>query len=162
MALVTCRECGREYSSTVPACVHCGYVQAASAIAAPAPFATQGAPAYAAPPAAYPPPAPHAAAMPHGQVYVNRAAVHYDPMGRAVGFDGLPLKSRTAYILLGLFLGGFGIHNFYAGRIGAAVAQLLITLCLGWVFGIGLVIVGIWIIVEMFVNVTDGRGRPLT
>lgn len=27
-------------------------------------------------------------------------------------------KSRLAYILMGLFLGGLGVHNFYAGYNG--------------------------------------------
>ncbi len=36
-------------------------------------------------------------------------------------------KSRLAYILLALFLGNLGIHNFYIGRTGAGLAQLLIT-----------------------------------
>ena len=35
-------------------------------------------------------------------------------------------KSQTAYCLWALFLGGFGAHNFYAHRIGCAIAQLII------------------------------------
>lgn len=68
-----------------------------------------------------------------------------------------PPKSRITYILLGLFLGSLGIHNFYAGRTGAGVAQLLITLLLGWC-GIGLVIVGIWVLIELIAVSTDGKG----
>ena len=30
--------------------------------------------------------------------------------------------------LLGIFLGSFGVHNFYLGYTGKAIAQLLITL----------------------------------
>ncbi|HEV3439346.1 MAG TPA: TM2 domain-containing protein, partial [Gemmata sp.] len=37
-------------------------------------------------------------------------------------------KSRLAYILLGVFLGTWGVHNFYAGRTGPGAAQLIITL----------------------------------
>ena len=36
-------------------------------------------------------------------------------------------KSKIAAGLLGIFLGGFGVHNFYLGYTGKAVAQLLIT-----------------------------------
>ena len=36
-------------------------------------------------------------------------------------------KSKLAAGLLGIFLGVFGIHNFYLGFTGKAVAQLLIT-----------------------------------
>lgn len=37
-------------------------------------------------------------------------------------------KSKIAAGLLGIFLGGLGVHNFYLGYTGKAVAQLLITL----------------------------------
>ena len=36
-------------------------------------------------------------------------------------------KSKLAAGLLGIFLGSLGIHNFYLGYTGKAVAQLLIT-----------------------------------
>ena len=68
-------------------------------------------------------------------------------------------KSRVAYILLGLFLGGLGIHNFYAGRVGAGVGQLLISLLLGWLV-FPLFIVWLWVIIELFAVTTDGNGVP--
>lgn len=68
-----------------------------------------------------------------------------------------PPKSRITYILLGLFLGSLGIHNFYAGRTGAGVAQLLITLLIGWTV-IPLVIVSIWVLIELIAVSTDGKG----
>ena len=37
-------------------------------------------------------------------------------------------KHRTAYIILGWYFGTLGVHNFYAGRVGCAVNQLLMTL----------------------------------
>ena len=37
-------------------------------------------------------------------------------------------KSRVCAGLLGIFLGAFGVHNFYLGYTGKAVTQLLITL----------------------------------
>ncbi len=36
-------------------------------------------------------------------------------------------KSKIGAGLLGIFLGGLGVHNFYLGYTGKAVAQLLIT-----------------------------------
>ena len=36
-------------------------------------------------------------------------------------------KSKLAAGLLGIFLGSLGIHNFYLGYTGKAVAQLLIS-----------------------------------
>ncbi len=70
-----------------------------------------------------------------------------------------PPKSRLVYILLGLFLGGFGIHNFYAGRSGIGASQLLIVLFTGWLL-IPLVIVGFWIIIEICTVNRDGTGVP--
>src|SRR5436305_1615701 len=53
-------------------------------------------------------------------------------------------KSRIAYILLGLFLGVWGVHNFYAGRTQQAVTQLLLTF-LG--IALTLVFVGIFLVI---------------
>ena len=36
-------------------------------------------------------------------------------------------KSRTAYILLALFFGGMGIHDFYAGFVGKGFLKMLIS-----------------------------------
>ena len=66
-------------------------------------------------------------------------------------------KSRLAYILLGLFLGAFGIHNFYAGRLNRAVGQLLITVLVGWMI-VPLIAVWIWCIVDICAITTDGEG----
>lgn len=69
-------------------------------------------------------------------------------------------KSRGVYVILGLFLGCLGIHNFYAGYFGRGVCQLLIVLIFGW-FVIGLVVVAIWVLVELFVVTEDAAGDPL-
>lgn len=37
-------------------------------------------------------------------------------------------KSKIAAGLLALFLGGYGVHNFYLGYTGKAVTQLLLTM----------------------------------
>lgn len=43
--------------------------------------------------------------------------------------DGTPaLKSKIAAGLLGIFLGAFGVHNYYLGYNGKATAQLLLTI----------------------------------
>jgi hypothetical protein len=38
-------------------------------------------------------------------------------------------KSKMAAGLFGIFLGAFGVHNFYLGYTGKAVIQLLMTIC---------------------------------
>ena len=39
-----------------------------------------------------------------------------------------PPKTRVLFVLLGIFLGGFGVHNFYAGYIKKGTIQLCLTL----------------------------------
>lgn len=70
-------------------------------------------------------------------------------------------KSRLAYLLLAWFVGIFGIHNFYVGRNGVGLAQLLITLLTG-IFVIPLIIVGIWVLIEMVTVTQDGNGQPMS
>jgi TM2 domain-containing membrane protein YozV len=77
------------------------------------------------------------------------------------GPGGGPPKQRLVYILLALFLGFLGVHNFYAGYTGRAVAQLLISLLVGWLV-VPLAAVGIWIIVEIVTVTRDARQVPFT
>lgn len=85
-------------------------------------------------------------------VYCNAA------VNQVVAVDPLA-KSRIAYILLGIFLGCFGVHNFYAGYTGKAVAQLLIAVLLSWTV-IAPIIVFIWAIVDICNVTKDAHGRP--
>ncbi|HKV64149.1 MAG TPA: NINE protein [Candidatus Acidoferrum sp.] len=55
-------------------------------------------------------------------------------------------KSRQVYVLLGIFLGIFGVHNFYAGYIQRAVSQLCLTVLTCFY---GAVVSWIWAIVEV-------------
>ncbi|MFG0275443.1 MAG: NINE protein [Phycisphaerales bacterium] len=71
---------------------------------------------------------------------------------------GQPARcQRVVYILLGIFLGALGIHNFVAGYTGRAVAQLLITLLIGWLI-LPLLAVWIWVIVEIVTTTHDVDG----
>lgn len=80
-------------------------------------------------------------------------------------------KSKILAGILGIFLGAFGVHNFYLGYTQRAVIQLVATI-LGFVLsctGIGvLVVLGIeiWGLVEGIMILcgkidTDGQGNPL-
>ena len=82
---------------------------------------------------------------------------------------GYAQKSKIVAGLLGLFLGGLGVHNFYLGYTGKAVAQLLLTL-IGWIILIGPIISGIWALIEAVLILCssygsnwhrDGRGQEL-
>ncbi len=64
-------------------------------------------------------------------------------------------KSRTTYIVLGIFLGAFGIHNFYAGYTGRAVGQLCLTVLTLGRLGIAS---WIWAIVEICIVEKDSTG----
>lgn len=65
-------------------------------------------------------------------------------------------KSRKVFVILGLLLGGFGIHNFYAGYNLRGGVQLAITLLLGWLV-IPLIAVIIWVILELLFVLEDER-----
>lgn len=68
-------------------------------------------------------------------------------------------KSRLTYIVLALWLGITGMHNFYAGRTGKAIAQLLITLLsLGYLS----FFVFIWVAVEICTETKDAQGVDFT
>ncbi|MBM3887992.1 MAG: TM2 domain-containing protein [Verrucomicrobia bacterium] len=73
---------------------------------------------------------------------------------------GANLKSRIAAGLLGIFIGGLGIHRFYLGYTGIGVAQILVTFVtcgLGSLWGF---IEGICILASAAIT-TDAEGRPL-
>jgi TM2 domain-containing membrane protein YozV len=63
-------------------------------------------------------------------------------------------KSRTTYILLALFLGTLGIHNFYSGHKNHGFIKLgLLVAC-----GLGLIVSPIWSIVEIITVKQDSEG----
>ena len=72
-------------------------------------------------------------------------------------------KSKIAAGILGILVGCFGVHNFYLGYTGKAVAQLLITLL---TCGIGSFVSGVWGLIEGIMILTgsiayDAKGIPL-
>ena len=74
---------------------------------------------------------------------------------------GYEQKSRIVYIVLGIFLGGLGVHNFYAGYNSRGVIQLLITLILGWWLVVPWIGVVIWNIVEICTVDKDANSVPM-
>lgn len=62
-------------------------------------------------------------------------------------------KSRTTYILLALFFGVIGVHNFYSGhKKDGIIKVVLFFLC------IGLLVNSIWAIVDMITVTKDSEG----
>lgn len=79
-------------------------------------------------------------------------------------------KSRLAASLLSFFLGGFGIHRFYVGKVGTGILMLLLTAfgAMTSFIGIGLIplaIVAIWDIIDFIMaisgNFKDKQGLKL-
>lgn len=72
--------------------------------------------------------------------------------------------SRAVYILLALFLGGFGVHNYYAGYSKQGGLQLAGTLfgCAATVILPVLAIlpacVGVWVLIDIFSTDKDAQG----
>lgn len=72
-------------------------------------------------------------------------------------------KSKMAAGLFGIFLGAFGVHNFYLGYTGKAIAQLLITVLSCFTLSI---VSEIWGLIEGILILTgsintDADGNPL-
>ena len=86
-----------------------------------------------------------------------KCGVPNTPVGAVAKGD----KNRLTYVVLGIFLGCLGVHNFYAGRTGMAVGQLLITLLTGWLI-IPILCVWIWVIIELCTVTKDGSGKAFT
>ena len=82
--------------------------------------------------------------------------------GHALGnasVAGTGAKSKMAAGLLGIFLGSWGIHNFYLGYTTKAIIQIILTVCSCGIGGIWGFIEGILILCGN-IN-TDANGNPL-
>ena len=65
-------------------------------------------------------------------------------------------KTRVLFVLLGIFLGAFGVHNFYAGYIQKGAVQLCLTLLTCFY---GAAVSWPWAIVEICVINKDAEGN---
>ncbi len=68
-------------------------------------------------------------------------------------------KSKLVAGLLGLFLGGLGVHRFYLGYVGIGIVQIIVTLV---TFGLGV----LWGMIEGILILAgsinkDAKGQPL-
>ena len=94
----------------------------------------------------------------------NEATNASEPKIKASSNSANPAaKSKIAAGLLGIFLGTFGVHNFYLGYTGKAVAQLLITLLSCGILAFASTI---WGLIEGILILTgsiavDGNGNEL-
>ena len=139
-----CKNCGKEVGQNAAVCLSCGV------------------------------------ACGQGNNYCANCGAQVNPMAAVCVTCGSPIahpintaeqKSKIAAGLLGIFLGQFGVHNFYLGYTSKAVVQLVCTI-VGYLLscvGIGLFVVlgiSIWALVEGIMilagsNKTDAKGIPL-
>lgn len=134
-----CTNCGKEMDPNAAVCINCGYAAGTGD--------------------KYCKNCGHE--MTPGQAFCTQCGYATQPQEVKINPD--MQKSKIAAGLLGIFLGTFGVHNFYLGYTGKALAQLLITVlsC-----GILAVASSIWGLIEGIMILTgninkDARGIPL-
>ena len=135
-----CRNCGNEIADNAAICVKCGVSAGTGTSYCP----NCGQPT-----------------MPGASACTNCGVFLAQPVSLA------NQKSKMAAGLLGIFLGGLGIHNFYLGKTNRALVQLLVSLIGGILTcGIASIAMEIWGLVEGIMilagNITeDGNGIPV-
>ena len=72
--------------------------------------------------------------------------------------DGISPKSRLTALLLGIFVGSFGAHNFYLGKTSRGVAQAVISSVGLILFGVPTFGMFVWSCVE-WIFIATGKGK---
>lgn len=101
MALMNCKECGKEVSDSASVCPHCGapvdkYVYCRKC----------------------------GTKVPENTAYCPKCGSRI-----SAGYDAPNGKDRVTAALLGIFLGSLGIHYFYMGKSTAGILTILLSLC---------------------------------
>ena len=76
------------------------------------------------------------------------------PQGAPTAFV-FPPKKLVTYRMLSLFLGGFGVHSFYAGYTAKGAIQLVLGLLTCGIVS------EIWSLIDIFKVTADAYGRPM-
>ncbi|MFN5946766.1 MAG: TM2 domain-containing protein, partial [Phycisphaerae bacterium] len=82
---------------------------------------------------------------------------------------GRPARvSRLIYVILAIFLGSFGVHNFAAGHTTTAIIQLIVSLvgivltpCTFGISALAPLGMFVWAIVEAVTVTKDADGIPM-
>ena len=146
-----CEYCNNEVQPGATTCPACGAPAPATVVPTPA-----AAPAPQPQPVAAPAPAVYAAAPQPSVVVVNTAPQVAQPVQPLQAYP-YPPKSRITYIILALFFGSLGIHNFYAKRSGCGITQLLLTVLS---FGFLAAVSALWSLIEILAVDSDGNNVP--
>ena len=116
----TCSQCGAPIDSRASSCKFCGAEFARQPVAAPQAYRPPPPPPKAGPySGAYTPPPRQG---PYGGPYPPQQRPYYPPPAQPVYNSG---KSKVVAGILGIFLGGLGIHKFYLGYVGTGIIYLL-------------------------------------
>jgi TM2 domain-containing membrane protein YozV len=83
------------------------------------------------------------------------APAHQTPSPLAYYYPVAQPKTRVTFVLLGIFLGVFGVHNFYAGYAKKGAIQLCVTLLSCFY---GALVSWIWAIIEICTVNKDAEG----
>ena len=73
------------------------------------------------------------------------------------GYSNVPIdwsKSALVYALLALFVGGLGVHKFYAKKKNEGIVMLLMG-TIGWVLIIPGIVVWIWAFVDFIIGICN-------
>lgn len=83
----------------------------------------------------------------------------YAPLRPVDLYPPLQAKKRVRFVLLAVFLGMFGAHNFYAGYIKKAFMQVCFSVLTCFY---GALVSWVWAIVEACIVNTDADGEQFT
>ena len=75
-------------------------------------------------------------------------------------------KSRLLYQVLALLLGGLGIHDFYAERIGSGVAHAMLCVIIMFIPNMTIkeilyAVILLWVLGDIFFVRRDGKGKRM-
>lgn len=71
------------------------------------------------------------------ELYTNGHEVTYVQSNARTNTNGKKAVNQIVYALVAIFLGGFGVHKFYAGKIGLGILYFLFTWSfVPWLLGI--------------------------
>lgn len=146
---MNCQNCGASLRPDATRCAKCGsHYQYAQ----PAQQAQQYAPQ---------PQAPMMTATPPQQYAQPAPQYQQTPFSQPMDAP----RSKLVAALLAIFLGIFGIHNFYLGHVARGIIQLVLTLVSPFFFCLVLPVVWVWSFIEFILILTgslrDKYNRPL-
>ena len=102
-----------------------------------------------------PPPVPGTGVAPPPQMGPPPQASAYAPSQLVNYYRPPQPKTRVLFVLLGVFLGVFGVHNFYAGYVKKGTIQLCLTVLTCFYGGL---LSWLWAIVEVCTINKDAEG----